>query len=370
LQYAEVMLFPATIFFATIAYLPGAASATVVGRWAVLAVGSTVCLAFIRRPLVGWAHAWALALLLWAAVSVFWSVSPFDTIGESLHWLWLFVLFIVASQFRNAVAMVHALGFGLVASVPILLLQLMGFTPVVAADPLAGLFISRNTLGEISAVCLVWALARQVWVHVPATAFLVIASGSRGAWLAVVVGVLWFVERWWQRLAIVAAMVVVIVVWSFVRDSNDPLASAVARLDAWRLVLANLTLLGRGLETFASLAPQYEFVHNDTLQLVFELGIGSCLIVPIGFYAIRGREPETAALIALAGASLVSFPLHQPMGAALMATLSGFVVGAGYRAERAERISGLVAACRVDYERRTPAADLQHACVPGRAVAV
>ena len=333
---------------AAIAYLPGVVSPTIAGRWAILAVGAALCLTTIQKLTLDCAHAFALAILLWACASVFWSASPLDTIGECWHWLILFAVFLAASQYNKPDNVLFALCLGLCVSLPFVLFQLQGVSPVLATDTPAGLFLSRNALGELSAVALVWALARgRIELAVPMLG-LALLSGSRGAVLAAGIGgayLIWPLFGWKGRtLGLLGAFIGLgALIW--LRPE-----SALMRLDIWALTLRNLTFLGRGLESFAVLAPQYEFVHNDPLQLVFELGIGSALALPIIFRATRYRSPEAAALLALAGASLVSFPLHHPLGAALMASLSGLAVGACYRAERAEHISRAVRAARFEYE--------------------
>jgi hypothetical protein len=117
--------------------------------------------------------------------------------------------------------------------------------------------------------------------------------------------------------------------------------SSMERLDIWAATVINLTFFGHGLNTFAAMAPQYGFSHNDFLQLAFEAGIGSLLAIPLCVYSVRRAGqwlPEACALIALVGASLVSFPLHHPMGAALMALLAGYCSGARGRDERSQSI--------------------------------
>ena len=353
------MIFPVTIFLATIAYLPSTVSVTVVGRWAVLAIGASLCLFSIQKLVLDRAQVWAGLFVVWAMASVFWSASPLDTIGESWHWLVLFILFLVATQWQKPVVVLWALCLGLIVNVPFVLLQLEGVNPVLTTDVPGGLFLSRNALGEISACALVWAIARRQWVLVPATLLLVLTSGSRGALLACIVAVVFWASRrynWRQRILFALVSLLGVVGLVLLRPE-----SSLIRLDIWWLTLTNLTFFGRGLETFGVLAPQYEFVHNDLLQLFFEFGIGTFFAAPIFIRAIRRRSPEAVALVALAGASAVSFPLHHPMGAALMAVLTGLSIGSRARAERSERISRAVVVGRVGYERNFASTNLRRA---------
>ncbi len=322
-----------------------------------LAIGASICLTLINKLELTRFHIWAVLLLLWAVASIFWSASVLDTIGELWHWLVLFILFVVALQCQNSILVLWAFCLGLCVNVPFVLFQLRGSSPVVATDIPGGLFLSRNTLGELAACALVWATVRCQWLLVPALLFLVLASGSRGAILSCIVGgSFWVWDRVNRRQLILGLITAVLVLLGLI--TLNPESSAI-RLDIWQLTILNLTILGHGLETFGALAPQYEFVHNDFLQLVFELGIGSILLVPLLVQLVKHENPEAIALIALAGASLVSFPLHHPMGAALMAVLAGLSFGTSVRTERSERISRAVTSSCISHARATPSRDLQ-----------
>lgn len=356
---------------AAVAYLPGVGGSTVAGRWAVLALGAVVMLLRVpERPLLGPAHAWGGALVLWAALSALWSVSPLDTTGELWHWLVLSVLFLTASQHREPELVLVALILGLIASAGAAMLQMLGLHPVLFvpnAEP-AGLFLNRNVLGEVAACALVWTTALtltsnpRAWALIPISLLLVLVSGSRGALLACLCGALYWLWSGGRRLWIAPVVVSFLIGASLITYFKDPdLDSVMARLDIWSLALGNLTLLGRGLETFGTLAPRYEFVHNDYIQLAFELGLGALLAVGLLHSSLRaGRYSgaEGAALASLLGASLVSYPLHHPMGAALVAVLAGLSCGAADRAHRAERLLGVCGAARAEYEWRDSATDL------------
>jgi hypothetical protein len=189
------MLLPVTLFAAMIAYLPGVVSSTVAGRWAVLSIGAAAMLASMRgKPLTGPAHGWALLLFVWCVLGLLWSVSSYDTLGELAHWVTLGALFLVASQYRDdPETLLSSLVMGLCVSVPFALLQYRGVlsfgfalpSPVVHTDGPAGLFLSQNTMGEIAACILVWAIARKSWLLVPTPLLLVALSGSRGAVLGI-----------------------------------------------------------------------------------------------------------------------------------------------------------------------------------------
>lgn len=156
--------------------------------------------------------------------------------------------------------------------------------------------------------------------------------------------------------------------WSLFKDPE--LTSFWDRAHIWSLALTHLKFFGWGLNTFGTVTV-YEYVHNDLLQLVFELGVGALLVVPIGVIALRGsRSAEGAAFAAILGASLVSFPSHHPMGAALVAVLTGLVCGASNRRYRAEHILRSVYVPRAIYERKGISADdIREPCGRGTTLA-
>jgi hypothetical protein len=339
------------VMLTTAAYLPGVLDPTISGRWAVLLIGSACLLLLVRRPLLGPGHAWGGALVAWAALGLLWSASPWDTTGELIHWAALAVLFLVASQCRDPDVVLTGLVIGLCASVPFAIAQMTGATPVLATDAPAGLFLSRNAMGEVAACALTWTIARRAWPLVPAPLLLVAVSGSRGAVLACVTGgvvILWQTGLRWMILVIVAPLLAFAAIITAWRDPS--LASVLARVDIWQVTAMNLTFSGWGLDTFSTLIPGFGYVHDDYLQLAFELGVGSLLLGPPLLLALRSGVPEAGALASILGAALVSFPSHHPTGAMLVALLAGLCCGAIDRSRRAERVLGMGSAVRTYYE--------------------
>lgn len=353
------MLLPLVIFVASVAYLPGVTSATTVGRWAVLACGAVLLMRATRRASLGPAHAWGAALLAWGALTALWSASPVDSAGELWHWLILAMLFLAASRSREQNGVLVALVAGLAISWLFAFDQLLGHEPVLATDVPAGLFLSRNALGEVAACALVWAIARRAWSLVPAPLLLVAMSGSRGALLATAIGLGAMLWQRGCRWSVVFPGLLAVAGAAAITWHRDPtLESVLTRFDIWQFALVNLTAAGYGLGTFATLAPGFEYVHNEPLQLAFEIGLGSLLAVPLALRALRSGSPESAALAAILGASLVSFPLHHPMGAALVAVLAGLACGARDRVDCGERLLGDCGSVRSEYEWQDTAGDL------------
>lgn len=343
------LILPALLAAASAAYAPAVVSSTTVGRWLVLSIGAVLMLALVRRMRFNFGHVCMLGLLVYATASASWSISSYDTFGAALQLLVLAGLFTAVSLLRSDLrAAATALGIGLSLSVPFAVAQLIGMpSPVNIADVPGGLFLSRNTLGEVSAVALVLALGTRAWWGAPGPALLVAMSGSRGALLALMVAGVYCAWKLWPKAY--AAILTVGLVYLGIGVTMIRWESVAERTDIWEFAFINLTWLGHGYGTFAYAAPMYVFAHCDPLQLAFELGIGSIFAAGIIWYALHwnGELPAKAALLAALGASLVSFPLEHPMGAALVAILSGHLCGARDREFRSLAVLGNAAGSRV-----------------------
>lgn len=121
-------------------------------------------------------------------------------------------------------------------------------------------------------------------------------------------------------------------------------------LSAYRWTGAGLGAYERGLYRYKTVAPTntVDFVHNDYLQILAELGIiGAALVAALGLWilwrllsvVLRGRYSGNwalavgllAALLAFAIHSLADFNLYVPANALALAWLSGVAVSPGLR---------------------------------------
>ena len=152
----------------------------------------------------------------------------------------------------------------------------------------SGLFVNRLVYGEVAALCFIAAIVLNLsntMRLIPLLGLLQIGLvvGSREAVLAVAVGFMaMFIQqrRWWKAalIALLAALAAfVVVAWGY-RSGSMAL-----RLHVWSDVLNNLRLWGHGLGSFDQMYPLIAtqstlqqapgHVHNDFLELAFELGV-------------------------------------------------------------------------------------------------
>ncbi len=193
-----------------------------------------------------------------------------------------------------------------------------GFLALLMPDSFAGRAVGVTAnpgilafWGMIGLVCVIW-LARtaeikskpRLWVAVNALALgCILALGlaeARAALIGVAVALPFLAGRAGFLAIPVAALALL---WA------HPGADA-QRIDMWRFVLENFSLIGHGFNTFAAAYPGQDFPHSLPLQLLWELGLvgwaaGAAFVV---FGAFRLRGAWLAIFIAFTVYSLFWFP--------------------------------------------------------------
>ena len=81
----------------------------------------------------------------------------------------------------------------------------------------------------------------------------------------------------------------------------------------------------------STLELRWENAHNDTVQLIFELGVGGAILVAIFLFrlATSERRPEFYALLVFFVESCFEFPLYQPVTGALAMVCAGWLFSRG-----------------------------------------
>jgi hypothetical protein len=147
----------------------------------------------------------------------------------------------------------------------------------------------------------------------------VMLAHSRGAWIALTVGLLGCYTRSLWVFGAVAGLAVFYL--------YSPLSgSDTERMFIWRAAWDNLKWLGWGPGVFYTIAlPRNgafslypEYAHNDALQLMFEYGVGALLPFAIFGYALwRTDIREWPVVLAFVVAGCYSMPLFMPLTAFL-----------------------------------------------------
>ncbi len=264
----------------------------------------------------------------YAVVSLVWNA---DLYG-GVYGLWLFCIlalcFWLGSTLQPLKPIYIGLTIGGTVSSVVGVLQVLGYQIVPTQYPLqsAGIYFNTVTQGEILALLVVALLTERMYFYVvPLIPGLVLAQ-SRGAWLALMIGIVaLFVRRTW-------ILVPVVVLGAGLASFATP--SDALRLKYWLIAWNELSFFGNGIGSFASqiyndngtvLYP--EFVHNDILQLAYEFGVAALLPTVIFAFALsRTNEREWPVLMAFVTMGFYSFPLWMPVTAFIGLLVTGRIV--------------------------------------------
>lgn len=312
-------------FVFSVLFIPGITGAATTPRWA----WAAVVLPLLLRPVkLTTAHLCGLAFVFYAAISVAWS-HPYDGLSGLFQLIILAEAFWFGSQLEDLKQVTIGFGLGIWFSSVVL----CGI-PVPAASDHAGLFGNSNVLGELSALVLVLAASQRIWWLVPGLLPALLLSHCRGALLAVAGA---FAIWLWGKSRL-ATGVLVVTAGAFVLMSGS-LPSIQQRLDMWSGVVSHLTFFGHGLGSFYTLYPLYspfdtllqrpEHLHNDLLELIFELGFVGAIAISafaISTLVLKGNRAIKLCLSALAIEALFGFPLHTAVTAVLGGIIAGHAV--------------------------------------------
>lgn len=311
----------------SLCYVPGITGAFIATQWAVLSI---LLPWFLWRSAPLTAFHWAgLAFIAYAAVRL-WYAPIFD---DGVYGLWMVCImalsFWLGSTLDSSRKLYAGLAIGGAVSSLIAVLQAFGVETVPYITPApAGLYVNSVAQGLTLSLIAVALVSERMWIWLPALLPGIVLSASRGAWVALVVGLAaaYGVRRVW-----ILGAVAVLGVFMLTRA---PSPSDSERLYIWGAVLHNLTWLGWGPGAFSSWLLWYgnisfypEYAHNDALQLIFEYGMGAAL--PLGatcciLAQTRGREWPVVAAFVTAGC--YSMPLWVPVASFLACVVAGRAV--------------------------------------------
>lgn len=343
-------------FLLTSLYCPFIEGAAVVPRWLMLsAVVPMMLLGLLldgRRVVVTWAHIAGAAFLGWAALSMAWSATPYDSVDA----MWKLALLGGCFALGSLVAdwRPFLIGCALGLSVSSALVVFEAFTGLRVemlsgaqyATRYAALFGNRNYLGEAAALVLVGLIAVEAewgwrpwppvrfWLLVGALMPALLITGSRGALLAVAVVAGWAFWplrlRWalWSAGAVMLAGFIGLAYWSSATGIID-------RLNIWRDAVMGLTWFGHGIGSFGGalqahftdpMITRNVYAHNDLLQIAFELGLpGGGLALAFIWLIMRGEShwPYRLVFAAFLVEGLFGFVLHLPVSGVVGLCMAG-----------------------------------------------
>ncbi len=315
----------------SLCYIPGVTGAYIATQWPVL--GVAMVLGLLRSGPVTVFHWLGLAFLAYAVMGMVWTPMP-DT---SVFGLWLLVIMGLCVWFGTTVTSARdlyaGLAVGAAVSSTVAVFQYFGFTPVETwthVSP-AGIYVNSVQQGLVLALVFVALASERMWLWALPLLPGLALCGSRGAWLALAVGLLaCYVRRLW-----VFGLVAAVGAFCLLAPQLMPVPSSDAlRMLIWKTAAGNLTWFGYGPGVFYGVLMPYdgtaiypEYAHNDGLQLVFEYGVGALLPFAIfGFAISRTQAREWPVIVAFVTAGCYSVALWMPIVAFLALVAVGRVL--------------------------------------------
>lgn len=315
------MLFGFAIMTAFVPGIVGLASNT---SWAVMWLATPLLLLKCKIGITS-INMLGVMFLSYSALSLLWF--PHGLL-ELMQLLALASVFVWGLSLKDLKKVTIGLSLGLSVSSIIAVLQYFEIELFIySTSKVSGLFINSNIYAEISGMLLILILIYKLWWFVPITIPGLLVS-SRAVMLGlIIVGLLKIYNK--SKLAAFATAMILSVIASFF---DFDMSSVYQRLDIWKDTLSGLTLLGHGIGSFVYVFPEYnkhldamslaEYAHNDLLQLVFELGIGSVFLIFIISYLLRVDNELKQALTFFIVIGIFGFPLHTPITAFMLAIVS------------------------------------------------
>lgn len=315
----------------SLCYLPGLTGAYIATQWPVLAVLLSFALLFRSGPFTIM-HGVGALFVAYAVARFCYPLPTYD----GLFGLWLVVIMALGVWFGSTLATARDLYAGLAiggaVSSAVAVAQYFGMNVVGVAyneaTRLPGLYVNPVQQGTVLALLIVALLSERMWFWVLPLLPGFFLANSRGAFLALVIGVLGlYVRRLW--------LFAIIGVAGLSYYMLTPLSGSDAeRFAIWSAAWANLTWFGWGPGSFYTLVLNDnthvwfpEYAHNDALQLMFEYGVGAALpSLVFGFAICRTETREWPVVLAFLVAGCYSMPLYMPLASFIALVAVGRVL--------------------------------------------
>lgn len=281
--------------------------------WLALAGG----LLFIRPTRPTMVHWLILAFLIYCALTLYWSPDPVHGQIKLAQYALIAVAFYYGLSCENIDHIYIGAAIGTAISIPIVAMQLLGWEvlPWFSTYP-GGMFGNSATFGQVCALLLVpmLILCRALLSLVLFSGILL--SGSRGAWLILLVVTLA------SRSYLIAVLPLVglgIASWLYRPEDY--------RMHMWAEIIRTFVPQGHGLGSFSfnDYGNFFLHAHNDLLELASEVGLGVVPLLAAGWLVLRAKGDEVAryTLIAFCTLAMFAFPTYVPVSALILGVTAG-----------------------------------------------
>lgn len=315
-----------------VAMLPGLMSAGTVPRWGLLALTLPLMLYWVRWDRVPY-KLLLVSILTYAAASTLWAEVHLDAQLGLFRALLLAAAFCVGATCGEETfdRTLLLMSVGVATTLPLVILQVMGYTGIPQTAPPAGLFLNKNVLAESAALLLVYSAYMRRYLLAALLLVIVILAKEKAAFVGLIIVTIVALYPRHRKIALALLGLCAIGVALLI---DTP--SAQDRLDIWTDTLRGVTFLGNGIGSFYAMFPaeaissnviaiRPEQAHNDFLQVLFELGApGTILIAALAAAAFRkDLSPERLLLVFVLASGAFAFPMHMPLTAFVAALAAG-----------------------------------------------
>lgn len=318
-------------FVITIVYIPGILGASIPTGWLFLIIISPLLVIPTTIPL----------FLIYAIISLLWTVNDWIGFFFLLQFIALWLVFEFGKTIKDLRPIFKRIALGLGINSIIALSQYYGFHQVFTLDNTsAGLFLNPNIYSEISALVLVALIWLRLWYWIPLTLTGLILVHSRAAILSLIIcSLLYLYKRFPLYTSIGTVLIsitgIIFLIFGMIYYPHiSAITSIQERFDLWADTLRGIKIFGNGVGSYEILYPYYSthvdtslfrprYAHNDLLQLIFDFGIGTLLLLPVIYKAAKSVNPI---LYSFGVVSLLAFPLHVPLSAFIVCLVTGFIV--------------------------------------------
>lgn len=315
-------------------YIPGIFGAAISTGWLFLFVAIPIVLLFYKDDFaLKDAHILGIIFIFLAALSFLWV--------ENFNIAWFFFLQLVicittlylGSCIKDIKYILHGLGAGIAVNSIISVLQYKGQLQIIFtnANEIAALFVNKNIYCEVSAVLFIIFAVYKLWYWIPFTLPAFVIVHSRAAMLALGIYITYEI---YKRSKLIAGVIVLLgVAFLFYSDH----ASLHERFSIWKDTVSGLSILGNGVGSFDILYPKNAVnidtllarpkqAHNDLLQIIFEHGIFSSILIAMFINVLSIKSEKQIILWAIIVISLFTYPFHIPAMAFIWFIIAGNLI--------------------------------------------
>ena len=319
----------------TIAYIPGITGAAIPSGWLWLFITLPILLLFYKAKLQ-LEHIFGFIFLIIALVSLSWSIRFNIGVFYYFQLLTYAIAFYIGSSLLDLRPIFRGLALGVGINSITGIFQFLGWHDIYTNHrEVAGLFVNKNIFCETSVIIFIALLVLNLWKWIPTTLPAIVLAPSRAGLLALVVcGYIYL----FSKSKILAYVLICFAIGIFLAPNNQfSMSSVDQRFDLWLDTIRGLTFFGNGVGSYETLFPKNailintiserpKYVHNDLLQLLFEYGIFSLILIPFFWNILKLKCKENFILYAILILSMVTYPFHTPIISFIWFIVAGCVV--------------------------------------------